>query len=158
MRYPPLDADVHETIVEALRNGHFIDTAAALAGCSKAQAHRWLRAGAQADADADLRRFAIEANQAVAEAEDKALSYLREAVEAGDLKAVTWFLERRYPEHWAPKIQHVVRQEVGDILDRVESLEGELGREVVDRVLSAVAGEWGPGEGETEEAEGESVH
>lgn len=152
------DDDVRVTIVEALRNGHFLDTAAALAGCTKAQANRWLRLGSLPDADADLRRFAIEAHQAIAEAEDKALGYLGEAVAAGDLKAVTWFLERRYPEHWAPKIQHVVRQEVDDILDRVESLESELGREVVDRVLSAVAGEWGEGEGETEEEAGESVH
>lgn len=158
MRYPPLDDDVHVTIVEALRSGHFVDTAAALAGCTKAQVNRWLTAGAQPDADADLRRFAVEANQAIAEAEDKALGYLREAVAGGDLKAVTWFLERRYPERWAPKTQHVVRQEIDGILDRIESLRHELGADVVARVLGAVAGEHGVGPGEAEEDSSEGLH
>lgn len=158
MRYPPLDADAHETIVEALRRGHFVDTAAALAGCTSAQVHRWLRAGARPDADADLRRFAIDARRAIAESEDQALKALQTAAECGDLKAVTWWLERRHPERWGAKVQHIVRAEVDGILERIESLEAEIGADAVDRVLGAVAGEWGTGSGEAEEAPGEGLH
>lgn len=156
MRHPPLDDETRVTIVEALRRGHFLETAAALAGCTTAQVRRWLRLGAQEDSE--FHRFAVEARIAVAESEDAIIGLLRGAAEAGDLKAVTWYLERRHPERWGAKVQHIVTQEVDAILERIESLEAELGPETVNRVLGAVAGEWGSGEGTTEEEAGESLH
>lgn len=151
-----LDDDTHEAIVEALRQGNFLETAAALAGCTTAQVRRWLREGA--DPQSDCHRFAMDVAKAMASAESTALSYLREAAAAGDLKAVTWFLERRFPERWGAKVQHIVSQEMGEVLDRVESLEHELGAEIVNRILAAIAGEWGAGSGEVEEETGPRVH
>lgn len=156
MAREPLDPYAQRTIVEALRRGHFMDTAASLAGVTTARVHTCLRLGA--DPDSAYADFAVEVRQALAHAEDTALGFLQEQVATGDLKAVTWFLERRYPERWAPKIQHVVRQEVDGILDRIESLEHELGADVIARVLGAVAGEHGVGTGEVEEEEGEGLH
>lgn len=151
-----IDTSTHAMIVGALRSGHFLDTAAALAGVTAAQLRAWVRAGAQSDSP--LHAFAVDVRRAIAESENEVLGYLRDAAEAGDLKAATWWLERRHPERWGAKIQHVVRQEVDGILERVESLEPELGPEVIDRILAAIAGERGPGESEAEATPREGLH
>lgn len=152
MRGGPSD-DEHRTIVEALERGHFPETAAALAGVTTAQMRRWLRLGA--DPEHDLHGFACDAHRAMAESEDAALKVLLADAEP---KSIMWWLERRHPAKWGAKVQHVVRGEVDGILERIESLEGELGADTIDRVLAAIAGEWGAGSGDPEEATGEGLH
>lgn len=155
MRYP-IDDATYQAIIGALEAGHFLDTAAALAGVSTARLRAWIRAGAQPESE--WHAFATDVRRAIAKSESEVLGYLRDAAEAGDLKAATWWLERRHPERWGAKIQHIVRQEVDGILERIESLEPELGAEIVDRVLAAVAGERGPGESEATTPPREGLH
>jgi hypothetical protein len=148
MSAPELTDDVHETIVEYLRAGNFIETASAAAGVSVRTVRNWLRLGA--DVDSEYATFRREALAAIAEAEHTAVAFLRAAAEGGDTKAATWWLERRHPARWGLKIRHVVEEQLSAAVERIERLEGEIGREAVERVLDALAGDPGGPEAEIE--------
>lgn len=138
-----LTDEVHEHIVHLLREGNFLETAAEAAGVSHSQARSWLKLGREPGSKYE--RFRLDVLQAMASAESRGVEVLIRLAAEGDLKAVTWWLERRHPARWGQKVRHVVDQELDDAIARVESLEDELGSDVVTRVLEALAGVQGTG-------------
>lgn len=138
-----LTVDVTRQIVHLLQDGNFLETAAYAAGVSPAQVRGWLALGAEPGSRYEA--FREEVLRAIADAESRGVNVLIQAAAAGDLKALTWWLERRHPKHWGQRVRHVVDQELDDAVTRVEALEGELGSEIVERVLEAIAGGQGPG-------------
>lgn len=148
-RVTKLTPEVHESIVKSLRMGGYLETAAAAAGVPSRSVRDWLRKGAE-QPKSIYGRFRSDVMQASAEAEQRGVAGLIRAANNGSVKALTWFLERRYPKKWGLKIRHYVQQEVDAAVERVAALEAELGPAVIDRVLEAIAGEDG-----SEEASGE---
>jgi len=147
MARPELDREAHHLIVSALRSGHFLDTAAALAGFRASTVNGWIRLGAEPGNRYE--QFAIDCRRAIAESEDEPLQALK-AEAAGNPKVLQWFLERRFPEHWSIKVQHVVREELSGALERVEALVDRIGEENLALVLGALAGSHGSGEAQGE--------
>ena len=143
----PLPREAQVTIVNALRLGHYMDTAAALAGVTTSRLHAMIRAGV--DPESEHHEFAMDVRRAIAEAENEALEALKE-VALGDAKVMQWFLERRYPERWSLKVQHVVREELDGAIARVEALAERIGEENLALVLHALAGGTGSAEAPSE--------
>jgi hypothetical protein len=100
-----LTEPVADLIVDVLRKGGFMESAAAAASISKATLYAWLergdpeREGLAAD-DAPYVEFRDRVEQARAAAE---LDAVERVVEAGksDWRAAAWFLERSAPDRWA---------------------------------------------------------
>lgn len=149
-----LTVDVHQRIVELLEDGNFLETAACVAGVSIGQVRSWLALGAEPGSKYE--QFRVDVLRAISEAESKGVAILIGAAAAGDLKAVTWWLERRHPKRWGQRVRHVVDQELDDAVTRVEALEAELGADVVERVLEALSG--GQGASPTPSPEDDSTH
>lgn len=127
------------TFLAYLGRGHFLETACAAAGWRVSTVRRWLREGRKPGSEHEA--FAAETARVMAESEDSVLKMLGEQVLAGDTKVATWWLERRYPLRWSPKVADLVDRERERMIDRVEALDAELGADVVERVLAALAGE-----------------
>lgn len=136
-----LTPSVEKKVIKALKDGNYIETAAALAGISKSSIYEWLKRGAREiqrledNPRARLKkeeepfvRFsdAVEKAQAMAEARD--LSLIGQAAE-GDWKAAAWRLERKFPDKWGRKDRLAAELEhSGDVgLDLVISYGSEDG-------------------------------
>ncbi len=141
----------HSSIVEFLKAGNFFETACAAAGVRVTTARNWLLVGTDPDAG-DCTEFRNDVLKAMAEAEASLVNVMHEAALAGDSKAAMQLLERRYPVRWAQKIRVVVEEQLSAAVDRVERLESEIGREALDRVLDALAGDVRGPEAEIEAA------
>lgn len=122
--------DVAAEILAALRRGHYMETAAALAGISKDTLYRWLKAGARFES-AELTAFWIEVEKAQAEAEDLDLTVLHRAVEKGDVETAKWRLSHRNPGRWG-RTQVEMSGPNGGPIEVVADLAGELRRKLAD--------------------------
>lgn len=92
------------SVVMALNDGAYIETAAALAGISKQTFYQWLKQGAKAEAGI-FRQFSDAVQKAIADAEMNDLRTIKKASRK-NWKAAAWRLERRFPSRWAPaKVQ-----------------------------------------------------
>jgi len=80
-----------ERILELLRAGNYMETAAACAGISKDTLYKWL------SADAD---FADAVKEAQAAAEALHISNIAKAAFDGTWQASAWYLERKYPDRF----------------------------------------------------------
>lgn len=88
-------------ICDHLRNGHYVETATALAGISARTYYRWLAEGEEdesKDLDTPMAAFCRAVKVASAEAEAVALETLRRGPQGWQAQA--WFLERRFPKRW----------------------------------------------------------
>lgn len=105
--------ELAEKIVQAVRAGVFLETAAAFAGISKVTLHGWLKKGARAR-KGDLHEFQVRVEQAIAEAEVRAVNTIQRAaqgitdkegniVERPDWKAASWYLERKHNKRWGKR-------------------------------------------------------
>lgn len=150
------DQTVHDSIVGMLRAGSFVETAAEACGLEASIVRGWIRLGTEAGSPyAQFRRDAL---AAIAESEANGIAEVIKAGVAGNARVLIWWLERRHPHRWGARSRNV-REELDGILDRIESLEPELGAEVIDRVLGVVAGESSnESGGEAEGAEDPEVH
>lgn len=98
-----LQPDVVMRLLQALRAGSHVESAAQLAGIAARTFHRWMERGdpTRKDArDARYRRFREQVEQARAEAETRNVAIVAQAAQT-DWKAAAWLLERTYPERWA---------------------------------------------------------
>ncbi len=151
-----LTDEVQRTIVGALRLGHYMETAAALAGVNKDTVYGWLKRGArvragrvppskQTDFDKRAAAFSDAVSRAMAEAESILLGYIARAA-AEDWRAAAWRLERRAPERWGRRVVDV------DVTTGGEPLREERGRTILvfagsaedDPELTPRPGEYGP--------------
>lgn len=110
-----------KAIAGALEDGHYAETACALAGVGVSSFYRWMETG-EADAEADVKSIqrdlweAVEKARAVAE--DRALAVIREAAttpiygaagnvtSTGQWQAAAWYLERTKPERYGRREKH----------------------------------------------------
>ncbi len=92
---------VHASIVENLRAGAYIETAAAAAGVSASTVHAWLRRAEDhpEDCGSPFLEFLEAVEKARAEAELDAIRTIREAAPRS-WQAAAWYLERSYPKRW----------------------------------------------------------
>ena len=109
-------------IVEAVRAGNFIETAAAFAGLSKQTLYNWLKEGMR---ERDRRengeepnrtkdmyvKFSIDIEQAMAEAEMRDVEIITKAAEQ-QWQAAAWRLERKFPDRWGKKVAVDAKQEI----------------------------------------------
>lgn len=122
-----LTQELVDKIVPIIRQGNYIDVAAASAGVSKDTFYTWLRLGARVNAGempargtgkagaytrAELALFAAldsGVHQAVAEGQVFDMDRIDRAADAGVWQAAAWRLERRFPELYARRAEVVVR-------------------------------------------------
>ncbi|MBW2636985.1 MAG: hypothetical protein JRC86_05605 [Deltaproteobacteria bacterium] len=133
---------VQKKIVDAIRMGNYIETAAAYAGVNKVTLYDWLRRG-QREKDrvaknprAKIRvkerpfvEFSNAVEKALAEAEMRDVAIIGEAAEK-QWQAAAWRLERKFPARWGRRdrlqaeIEHSGKMEIeknGTIEHRLNS-------------------------------------
>lgn len=111
-----LDDAVTVTMVEILRFGGYVETAAAAAGVARATFHAWIeRGGAEGTKaeDAPYREFRERIELARAEGEAHNVELIAKAA-TKDWKAAAWMLERQFPERWAGPIGRRTAALLGD--------------------------------------------
>lgn len=105
-------------IVENIRIGAYVETAAAAAGLSKDTFYRWLKrgrraldklekSGEMAEEDEIYAHFSDAIKKAQADAEMRDVALIARAAQT-TWQAAAWRLERKFPDRWGQK----VRQEV----------------------------------------------
>jgi len=112
-----LDAVLIERILLSIRQGAFIETAAAFAGVSKQSLYNWMKRGAREQQrvkknphcrvkkeEAIYVEFVEKIELAMATAELLDIAKINKAAK-NDWKAAAWKLERKYPKRWGRRIQ-----------------------------------------------------
>jgi transposase len=140
-----LDAERQERIVLLLRQGNYVETAAALAGIDKTTLYDWLRRGmrardlAAADKEVEERElpyaeFSHAIERALAEGEAFHLSIIAKAASEGVWQASAWTLERRYPDRYGrrERIEHAGSIDTGPEF-------AQSARERLTRILDGIA-------------------
>lgn len=97
-RKTKLTRETHEKIIEAIRGGNYIETAAAFAGISKVTLYKWLRKGARSKGG-PLRDFTRDVRAALAAAEVRDIALIGKAATT-NWQAAAWRRERKNPERW----------------------------------------------------------
>jgi hypothetical protein len=106
-----LTPQVHETIVNAVRIGAYLDDAASLAGISRGTLFRWLAEGRDANDKSDAgeeitdretlcRDFCDAVEKARADAMLRNIGVIQTAAQNGTWQAAAWYLERTNPKKW----------------------------------------------------------
>lgn len=89
---------LQQKIVDAIRMGAYIETAAAYAGIRKSTFYDWLRKGASAKRG-KYREFSDAIEKALAESEMRDLEVIAQASKE-NWQAAAWRLERKFPDRW----------------------------------------------------------
>jgi transposase len=128
-RTSELIPSVQERICNALRAGHYGETAARLGGISKSAYYSWLQRGRD-EPSGPYKEFLDAVDAAVAEAEERALAVIEKAAQGWtehtleetddpkgglstktktvakfDWGAASWYLERKHPDRWGNRQQ-----------------------------------------------------
>lgn len=162
------DAAKAEKIVAYVKAGNYLETAAAAAGVDRNAMRRWLHDGARNPASPEG-QFSAAVEQARAEAEVRSVALIeshgrpaqrtrtREKVDAsgstverttetetdrGDWRPLAWRLERMNPAKFAARVRLEVENELGAVLDALES---ELPRETYATILGIIDRRLGAG-------------
>lgn len=99
-----LTADIQNKIIEAIRAGAYVETAAAYAGINKTTFYDWLKKGARGEAPAFV-EFSNAVQKALASSEMRDIVTITKAAES-QWQAAAWRLERKHPNRWGRR-QHV---------------------------------------------------
>lgn len=144
-----LTPELADAIIESVRAGNYLETAAALHGLSYETVRAWAREGERATGGLK-HRFSAALKSASADAEATALKVITEAGKE-HWQAMAWRLERRYPKKWALRVVHHVEDALKGVIAR---LEVEFAKEpgTMDRILEAIAREDEDGAAAEEEA------
>lgn len=126
-----LTKQMHDSIVQSIAEGNYIETAAALNDVTKKTVYEWLKLGRREETGKH-RRFLNAVLKAQAEVEKRFLDY----VEAGafkDWRAAAWRLEHMRPRRYAQKqrIEHTGK--------RGGPIETREIRQMTDEELEAIA-------------------
>lgn len=146
-RPPIFGPDICERIVELVRLGNYLETAAACVGIDRVTLRLWLTEGAKSKSAA-YEDFLLSVRKAQGEAEARDLAKIDMATE---WQAAAWRLERRAPDRWGRRVrldQNVVTSDATEQPARVswsEVLEAAVGPDTDDDVL-----ELGPGDVQVE--------
>lgn len=113
-----LTQELQDKIVDVIRAGNYIETAASFAGLSKNTLYDWMKRGARERERIDntgkkmLKKeqpfveFSDAIEKALAEAEMRDVLRIGEASKS-DWKAAAWRLERKFPQRWGKKFQQI---------------------------------------------------
>jgi transposase len=101
-----LSGAVTARLVEAIRAGNYLETAAAYAGIDKATLHRWLKRGRRSERG-PLREFCASVEKALADAEVRDVALIGKAA-AEQWQAAAWRLERKFPDRWGRRQRHEI--------------------------------------------------
>lgn len=122
---PPLT----EQLVQALRLGNSRKHSAIYAGIDEATLRRWMSRG-RAEREGPYADLIAAIHDAEAKAQILAMGCISQAIRGGNVGAAQWFLERKAPEHYAPRSRlfdpyHVLEllEDQGLIVDRDKALE-----------------------------------
>jgi hypothetical protein len=96
-----LTPQVEDIILTAMRRGCTYRVAATAAGVSQQTIFHWLRLGRRSKSGKFL-KFLKSLRQVQAQALAACAARVMDAVNAGDIRAAQWFLERRAPEDYGP--------------------------------------------------------
>lgn len=101
-----LTPERQKRIVDAIRAGNYVETAAEYAGIGKTTFYRWMEQGEQAS-HGIYREFRDAVMRARAEAEARSVALIQKAA-PDDWRAAAWWLERAFPDRWGPrqKLEH----------------------------------------------------
>ena len=112
--------EIISRILEATRQGLYVETAAALAGVNKDTLYRWVREDARGEyEEGDPRRGLSDAVlKAGAEADRRDLGVIQKAAADGVWQAAAWRLERRRPSLYG--LRTTVRHTIGGDEDPTE--------------------------------------
>lgn len=93
-------------IVDAIRAGNYVETAAEYAGIGKTTFYRWMEQGEKASRGI-YRDFRDAVMRARAEAEARNIALIQKAA-PDDWRAAAWWLERAFPDRWGSrqKLEH----------------------------------------------------
>lgn len=106
-----LSQELHARIVDAVRAGNYIETAAAYAGVNKSTLYAWLKKGARS-ASGPFWEFSNAIEKALASAEVRDVALIGKAADT-QWQAAAWRLERKHPQRWG-------RQERVDLHGKLE--------------------------------------
>jgi len=98
-----LTPELQAKIVNAIKAGNYIETAAAFAGVSKQSIYTWMRTGARAKSG-KKREFVDAVQKALAQAEMDALAIVTTAA-GKHWTAAAWRLERSHPGRWGRRLE-----------------------------------------------------
>ena len=96
-----LTPEVQNAIVDAIRRGNYIETAATIAGISKDTLYKWLKRGNSCKKGV-FRDFSDAIKKAIAESEDHDITVINSAASMY-WQAAAWRLERKFPDKWGRK-------------------------------------------------------
>jgi hypothetical protein len=102
-RKTKLTDELANRIVQVLRAGGYVETAATVAGVGRRRLNEWLARGDPRGTnprDAVYRRFRERVERARGEAEARNVALITQAAST-NWQAAAWLLERTYPERWA---------------------------------------------------------
>ena len=102
------DPKVQKRIIDAVRAGNYLYTAAKLAGVHADTLHEWIRRGREAGPDVDpgLVEFVARIELAQAEWEEEAVRVVQETAQSGQpntWQAAMTMLERKAPHRWGKR-------------------------------------------------------
>jgi transposase len=132
-RKPKLTAEVFSRIVDLVRIGNHLETAASTCGIHRSTLHRWLEKGEE-QARGIYRQFLVAVEKAQGEAEHRDLVQIAKAAQT-DWRAAAWRLERRFPRKYGTQVQATVREEIESMLAHLEKA---LDAETFQKVLRAL--------------------
>jgi len=113
-RHTKLTPETHNKIIQALKAGNYLETAAQYANIDQATVHRWLNRGAdETEPDPRYREFREAVQNARAEAEARNVALIQKAANEGTWQAAAWFLERTAHSRWGRKASLEVSGEGG---------------------------------------------
>ncbi|MDQ0417907.1 transposase [Croceifilum oryzae] len=101
-----LTDEIQQKIVDSLRMGNYIETAASYSGISKTTLYDWLKKGAREETGKYM-VFSNAVQVAMAEAEMRDVAVIAQASK-DNWQAAAWRLERKYPNRWGRKTQHEI--------------------------------------------------
>jgi hypothetical protein len=124
-----------EQIIQYIRAGAYIETAAVAAGIDKATFYAWLKKGASDDSGPYF-DFALAVHQAMAMSEVRDVLLIGEAAKES-WQAAAWRLERKFPDRWGQtrRVEVEVKKELEAFYD---TLERKLPPELYEQVLAAL--------------------
>jgi len=95
-----LTPEVQRLIVEAVKAGNYMETAAQYANIGVSTFYRWMAEGEGSKAPKKQREFREAVMQARAQAEVRNVTLIQQAANDGSWQAASWFLERSFQNKW----------------------------------------------------------
>ena len=140
-----LDPEIQTRIINFIRAGSYVETAAAAAGVDKATLYRWLKRGAEGQEP--FATFSNQVESALAEAELRDLARIDRAAEHA-WQAAAWKLERRNPDAWGRHQYTEMTGADGGPIKYEQLCESEVDAEIkrLSSEIEAAAGESAGGE------------